>query len=102
VSFLYVTHLLVIVNQSLSRKLDWLTYDNVSVMTQTFLLIYPFLEVLLCHDKIEVLIHNIDYFPTDGTFISNNFVDYLFANNFFFEANSDKHSAVRINEVTKQ
>jgi hypothetical protein len=86
VSFLYITHLFVIVNQPLSRKLDWLTYDNVSVMTQTFFLICPFLEVLLCDDKIEVLIYNVDYFPTDGTFISNNFVDYLFTERIFFRS----------------
>jgi hypothetical protein len=55
-------------------------------MTHTFLLIYPFLEVLLCDDKIEVLNHNIDYFPIDGTFISNNFVDYLFSDIFFFRS----------------
>jgi hypothetical protein len=86
VSFLYITHLFVIVNQPLSRKLDLLTYDNVSVMTQTFFLICPFLVVLLCDDKIEVLIYNIDYFPTDGTFISNNFVDYLFTERIFFRS----------------
>lgn len=74
--FFYVAHFLINVYHPSSRERDWLTYEKVSVRMQTFLLIYPFLEVLLSDDKIEVLIYNIDYFA-DGIFISNNFVDYL-------------------------